>query len=598
MDHSQPQGSSASPGDGLKSVPGVSIARRVVSSECSLPDSMHPVMQRIFAARNISTWRELDYSLTNLLPFGRLKNIDAAAGLLMDAIRNDKRILIVADYDADGAAACAVALRGLALLGARQVVYMVPDRVKHGYGLSTDVVHRALEFEPDLLVTVDNGISSLAGVDSARSAGVDVLITDHHLPGKELPAANVIVNPNQPGDRFPSKCIAGVGVMFYVLLAVRAGLRDANWFEGQGLRTPNFAPLLDLVALGTIADVVELDFNNRILVGQGLKWIRARRCSQGVMALIRVAGSVPEKITSSDLGFLLGPRLNAAGRLADMSLGIECLLTDNFSHAVSLALQLDKFNRERKLVQADMQEEAETYLRDIAELEQGELPFGVCLNDAGWHQGIVGILAGRIKEMVNRPVIVFASAGEGLLKGSGRSISGIHLKDVLEALAVQYPRLIQRYGGHAMAAGLTIREADYAEFRELFDAQVRSLTAGRLPGAEIITDGKLDPADISLELAEEIENAGPWGQGFPEPLFDDVITVVDARTVGDRHLKMKLLPEGAQRPVDAISFNTGRDAIGESAQPHRFVYRLAINDYKGARTPQLIVEHIEQQGSE
>ena len=574
------------------------ITRRVVSSECSLPDSIHPVMRRILAGRNISSLRELDYSLTNLLPFGRLKNIDAAAGLLMDAIRNDKRILVVADYDADGATACAVALRGLALLGARQVVYMVPDRVKHGYGLSPDVVHRALEFEPDLLVTVDNGISSLAGVDFARSAGVDVLITDHHLPGKELPAANVIVNPNQPGDRFPSKCIAGVGVMFYVLLAVRAGLRDANWFEKQGLRTPNFAPLLDLVALGTVADVVELDFNNRILVGQGLNWIRARRCSQGVLALIRIAGREPEKITSTDLGFLLGPRLNAAGRMADMSLGIECLLTDNFSHAVTLALQLDKFNRDRKLVQADMQEEAEAYLRDVAELEQGESPFGVCLYDAGWHQGIVGILAGRIKEMVNRPVIVFASAGEGLLKGSGRSISGIHLKDVLEALAVQHPSLMERYGGHAMAAGLTIREADYAEFRELFDAQIRSLTAGRLPGAEIITDGKLDSADISLEFAGEIENAGPWGQGFPEPLFDDVFTVVDARTVGDRHLKMKLLPDGAERPVEAISFNTGRDAIGEFAQPLRFVYRLAINDYNGVRTPQLIVEHIEQQGSE
>ena len=573
------------------------ITRRVASSECSLPDSIHPVMRRIFAARNISSLRELDYSLTNLLPFGRLKNIHAAAGLLMDAIRKDKRILVVADYDADGATACAVALRGLALLGARQVVYMVPDRVKHGYGLSTDVVQQALEFEPDLLVTVDNGISSLAGVDSARSAGVDVLITDHHLPGKELPAANVIVNPNQPGDKFPSKCIAGVGVMFYVLLAVRAGLRDANWFEGQGLRTPNFAPLLDLVALGTIADVVELDFNNRILVGQGLKWIRARRCSQGIMALIRVAGSVPEKITSADLGFLLGPRLNAAGRMADMSLGIECLLTDNFSHAVSLALQLDKINRERKLVQADMQEEAEAYLGDIAGLQQGELPFGVCLYDSGWYQGIVGILAGRIKEMVNRPVIVFASAGEGLLKGSGRSITGIHLKDVLEALTVQSPSLIQRYGGHAMAAGLTIREADYAGFRELFDAQVRSLTAGRLPGAEIATDGRLEPADISLEFAGEIENAGPWGQGFPEPLFDDVFTVADARTVGDRHLKMKLLPDGAERPVEAISFNTDRDAIGESAQSHRFVYRLAINDYKGVRTPQLIVEHIEQQGT-
>ena len=571
------------------------IIRRVALSDCDLPDDTHPVLRRIYAARNISSHRQLDYSLDNLLPFNTLKNIDAAAGLLVDALRDDKRILVVADYDADGATACALALRGLSLLGAGHVAYLVPDRVKHGYGLSTDVVRLALELDPDLLVTVDNGISSLSGVEFARNAGVDVLITDHHLPGKELPAASVIVNPNQPGDQFPSKCIAGVGVMFYVLLAVRAGLRDANWFEGQGLRTPNFAPLLDLVALGTVADVVELDFNNRILVGQGLKWIRARRCSQGVMALIRIAGSVPERITSADLGFLLGPRLNAAGRLADMSLGIECLLTDDFSSAVSLAVQLDKFNRERKLVQADMQEEAEAYLRDVAELEQGELPFGVCLYDAGWHQGIVGILAGRIKEMVNRPVLIFASAGEGLLKGSGRSISGIHLKDVLEALAVQNPSLIQRYGGHAMAAGLTIREADYAEFRELFDAQVRSLTAGRLPGAEIITDGKLDPADISLELAGEIENAGPWGQGFPEPLFDDVFTVVDARTVGDRHLKMKLLPGGAQRPVDAIAFNTGRDAIEESAQSHRFVYRLAINDYSGARTPQLIVEHIQSE---
>ncbi len=571
------------------------IIRRVALSDCDLPDDTHPVLRRIYAARNISSHRQLDYSLDNLLPFNTLKNIDAAAGLLVDALRDDKRILVVADYDADGATACALALRGLSLLGAGHVAYLVPDRVKHGYGLSTDVVRLALELDPDLLVTVDNGISSLSGVEFARNAGVDVLITDHHLPGKELPAASVIVNPNQPGDQFPSKCIAGVGVMFYVLLAVRAGLRDANWFEGQGLRTPNFAPLLDLVALGTVADVVELDFNNRILVGQGLKLFWSRRSAHTEIYLLKIVGSVPERITSADLGFLLGPRLNAAGRLADMSLGIECLLTDDFSSAVSLAVQLDKFNRERKLVQADMQEEAEAYLRDVAELEQGELPFGVCLYDAGWHQGIVGILAGRIKEMVNRPVLIFASAGEGLLKGSGRSISGIHLKDVLEALAVQNPSLIQRYGGHAMAAGLTIREADYAEFRELFDAQVRSLTAGRLPGAEIITDGKLDPADISLELAGEIENAGPWGQGFPEPLFDDVFTVVDARTVGDRHLKMKLLPGGAQRPVDAIAFNTGRDAIEESAQSHRFVYRLAINDYSGARTPQLIVEHIQSE---
>ncbi len=569
------------------------ITRRVVSSECGLPDFIHPVMRRVYAARNISSMRELDYSLTNLLPFGMLKNIDAAADLLIDAIHADKRILIIADYDADGATACAVALRGLCLLGAKQVVYLVPDRVKHGYGLSTDVARLALKSEPDLLVTVDNGISSLAGVDFARNAGVDVLITDHHLPGKELPAASVIVNPNQPGDRFPSKCIAGVGVMFYLLLAVRARLRDTNWFAAQELQVPNLAPLLDLVALGTIADVVELDFNNRILVRQGLVRIRARRCSQGVMALIRVAGSVPEKITSADLGFLLGPRLNAAGRMADMRLGIECLLTDNFSHAVSLALQLERFNRERKHVQAEMQEEAEAHLRRIAEPDQGELPFGVCLYDAGWRQGIVGVLAGRIKELVNRPVIVFASAGEGLLKGSGRSLPGIHLKDVLEALAVQHPRLIERFGGHAMAAGLTIREADYAEFKELFDAQVRSSTAGRLPGAEIVTDGKLARADISLELAEEIENAGPWGQGFPEPLFDDVFSVAGTRLVGGKHLKLKLIVEGQEQPVDAISFNTDENAVAADAENLRMVYQLAVNRYNGYQTPQLIIRHIQ-----
>lgn len=569
------------------------ITRREPASDCELPAHIHPVMRRVFAARNISSFRELDYSLTNLLPFGSLKNIEAAAGLLIDAIRTDQRVLVVADYDADGATACAVALRGLSLLGARQVVYMVPDRVKQGYGLSVDVVRQALDFDPDLLVTVDNGISSLAGVEFARSAGIDVLITDHHLPGKELPAASVIVNPKLPGDRFPDKCIAGVGVMFYVLLAVRARLKDAGWFEAQGRQAPNFATLLDLVALGTVADVAQLDYNNRILVAQGLKRIRARRCCQGIMALIRVAGSEPEKITSADLAFLLGPRLNAAGRLADMRLGIECLLTDNFSHAVSLALQLDKFNRERKLVQAEMQEEAETYLHRIAELQQGELPFGLCLYDAGWHQGIVGVLAGRMKEMVNRPVIIFAAAGDGLLKGSARSISGVHMKDVLEALATRHPQLILRYGGHAMAAGLTIRESDYAAFRDLYDAQVRSLTGGSLPRAEIVTDGSLAPADANLELAGEIENCGPWGQGFPEPLFDDVFSVADARTVGERHLKLKLLAHGEQRPVEAIAFNTTADAIDESAQSHRFVYRLSINEYNGVRTPQFIVEYIQ-----
>lgn len=569
------------------------ITRRVAPPGSDLPAHLHPVMRRVLAGRNISSARELDYSLTNLLPFGSLKNIDAAAGLLIDAIRNDRRVFVIADYDADGATACALALRGLAMLGAGYVDFLVPDRAKHGYGLSTDVVREALEFEPDLLVTVDNGISSHSGVEFARSAGVDVLITDHHLPGKDLPEASVIVNPNQPGDLFPSKCLAGVGVMFYVLLAVRARLRADGWFAAQGLQVPNFAVFLDLVALGTVADVVELDFNNRILVEHGLRQIRSRRCCQGISALVRAAGRAPEKITSADLGFLLGPRLNAAGRLADMSLGIECLLTDNFSNAMSLALQLDKYNRERKSVQAGMQEEAETYLHGIAELEQGEMPFGVCLYDAGWHQGIVGVLAGRIKEMINRPVIIFAAAGEGLLKGSGRSISGIHLKDVLEALAAKHPGLMERFGGHAMAAGLTIKESRYGEFRGLFDEEVGRITAGRIPGAEIVTDGDLDPGDLSLDLAREIENAGPWGQGFPEPLFDDEFTVTDARTVGERHLKLKLLLHGAQTPVDAISFNTDPDAVDIGAENIRFVYQLAVDDYNNNLKPQLIIRHID-----
>ena len=570
------------------------ITRRAELPDCDLSDNIHPVMRRIYAGRNISSHRQLDYSLDNLLPFNTLKNIEAAAGLLADAIRRDKRILIVADYDADGATACALALRGLSLLGAGHVAYLVPDRVKHGYGLSTDVVRLALELDPDLLVTVDNGISSLSGVEFARNAGVDVLITDHHLPGRELPAASVIVNPNQPGDQFPSKCIAGVGVMFYVLLAVRARLRDEDWFASQGIQMPNFATLLDLVALGTVADVVQLDFNNRILVEQGLKRIRSRRCSQGIMALIHVANSVPEKITSTDLGFVLGPRLNAAGRLEDMSLGIECLLEEDITRALALAQQLDRLNRERKQIQTEMQQEAETYLAEIAELKQGELPLGLCLYDVNWHQGIVGVLAGRIKEMVNRPVIIFAPDGEGFLKGSGRSLPDIHLKDTLDTLAVKHPDLISRFGGHAMAAGLTIREDDYPKFKELFDAEVRRLTADRMPGAEIITDGKLAPADMNLELAGEIENAGPWGQGFPQPLFDGIFSVADARPVGVRHLKLKLLLNGAENPVDAISFNTNMDAIDKSADNMHFVYRLAINDYRGELTPQLIISHIQE----
>lgn len=566
------------------------ITRRAVSSECGLPASVHPVLRRVFAARNISSARELDYSLHNLLPFTGLKDIDKAAELLIDAIHNDKRILIVADYDADGATACAVGLRGLSMLGAQYTEYLVPDRVKHGYGLSADVAALALERKPDLLVTVDNGISSLDGVELARNAGVEVLVTDHHLPGKELPAASAIVNPNQPGDTFPSKHVAGVGVMFYVLLAVRARLKEAGWFTRQRRDPPNFAGLLDLVALGTIADVVQLDFNNRILVEQGLKRIRNEHCSPGILALCRVAGLAPAQLAASDLGFMLGPRLNAAGRLEDMGQGIECLLAGEDAHAFCLAQQLDDLNRARRQLQADMQEQAAACLEQLSAPEQ-ETAFGVCLYNPAWHQGVVGILAGRIKETLNRPVIIFAGAGDSLVKGSGRSIPGIHLRDVLEALATQHPRLLQRYGGHAMAAGLTIREDDYQTFSELFDAEIMRLMDGHLPGAEVATDGTLAPADFSLELAGEIEQAGPWGQGFPEPLFDGAFSVTDARLVADKHLKLALLPQGGQRTVNAISFNTDETAITD-ADNTTMVYQLSVNRYNGCESPQLIIRHI------
>ncbi len=567
------------------------VTRRDVSRECDLPDSVHPVLQRVFAARNISSTRELDYTLGNLLPFTSLKDIDRAAQLLVKAIRDNKRILIVADYDADGATACAVGLRGLALLGARHTDYLVPDREKHGYGLSSDVAALALERKPDLLVTVDNGISSLAGVELARKAGVEVLITDHHLPGKALPAASAIVNPNQPGDTFPSKHIAGVGVMFYVLLAVRARLKDADWFARQGRATPNFATLLDLVALGTIADVVQLDLNNRILVEQGLQRIRSERCCPGILALCQVAGRDPARLTTADLGFMLGPRLNAAGRLEDMGQGIECLLADDDDQARALAQELDDLNRARRQIQADMQEQADVYLEQILTPQRDETSFGLCLYDPGWHQGVVGILAGRIKETLNRPVIIFAGAGDGLIKGSGRSISGIHLRDALEALATQHPNLLQRYGGHAMAAGLSINAGDYEQFRELFDAEIMRLMGGRLPGAEVATDGTLAPADFNLELAGEIEQAGPWGQGFPEPLFDGVFSVAGARLVGEKHLKLTLLPEHGQRAVNAISFNTDESAISNPDQT-RLVYQLSVNRYNGYESPQLIIRHI------
>ncbi len=558
----------------------------------TLPQEMHPVIRRIYSGRGIASLQDLDYALENLLSFNAIRNIDAAVDVLVKAIGDNKKILIIADYDADGATACALAIRGLSQLGATHVDFLVPDRVRHGYGLSTDVARLALEFDPDLLITVDNGIASIEGVKYVRAAGVDVLITDHHLPGDELPEATVIINPNQQGDAFPSKCIAGVGVMFYVLLAVRSRLRELGWFEDKAISSPNFAHMLDLVALGTIADVVELDLNNRILIAQGLRRINSRICSPGMLALIHVANRVPEKVTSTDLGFALAPRLNAAGRLDDMSLGIACLLTDDFSHALSLAQRLDTLNQERKRIQRDMQAEAEALLDEAQPLQHNALPMGICLYDDKWHQGVIGVLAGRVKDRLNRPVFIFARDDEGLLKGSGRSLSGIHLKDVLDALARENPQLIEKFGGHAMAAGLTIKQQHYALFKTLFNDAITRLTRRQPIGDDIETDGELAADQFSLGLAREIENAGPWGQGFAEPLFNGRFSVADVRVIAGRHLKFKLQAENSEQLIDAISFYSSDDVRVKEADSLELIYQLCVNDYNGHPSPQLIIKHL------
>ena len=567
------------------------IIRREHSHHHTLPQSMHPVLQRIYSARNIVRSEELDTSLTALLPYQSLLCIDQAVILLTAALTTHKRILILADYDADGATGCALAIRGLRAMGATDLHYLVPSRFNFGYGLSPEIVTVAAAMKPDLLITVDNGISSIEGVRLARSMGMDVLVTDHHLPREQLPDANVIVNPNQPDDGFPSKCLAGVGVMFYILAALRAHLRATNWFAANGLQEPNLAALLDLVALGTVADVVPLDLNNRILVAQGLARIRSGRGVPGINALLAVAKRTPARVTAGDLGFTVGPRLNAAGRLEDMSLGIECLLCDDAARAMAMAMKLDELNRERREIQQEMQDMAE---REMPTLElDGILPFGLCLYKENWHQGVIGILAAKIKDQWNRPVVAFADDRDGMLKGSARSVAAVHIRDLFDAIASRAPHLIDRFGGHAMAAGLTIRRESLEEFRRLFDAEVRRhLSPDDLAGT-IVTDGELSPDDLNLSMAETISHAGPWGHDFPEPLFDGIFTIAGRRVIGQRHLKLALKTGQSDRTYDAMAFFTNAGGWVEEADTIRLVYRLNVNEYKGQRKLQLLAEHME-----
>jgi single-stranded-DNA-specific exonuclease len=541
------------------------------------PD-ISPLLARIYAARGIREARELETGLDCLLPFEGLKHAKDMAALLADAIAGNKKLLVVADYDADGATACAVALRGLRALGAR-VDYIVPNRFEYGYGLTPEIVQLAKSCEPDIIITVDNGIASVEGVAEANRLGMQVLVTDHHLPGDTLPNAVCIVNPNQPGCAFPSKHLAGVGVMFYVLLALRAELRARGAFGNQP--APNFGNLLDLVALGTVADVVRLDANNRILVHQGLQRIRAGRACAGINALLEVARKNPAQASVYELGFIVGPRLNAAGRLEDMSLGIQCLLTDDPAEAAQLAARLDAINRERRDIEAEMQEAALAALEGITAADS----YTLALYDASWHQGVIGILASRLKDRFHRPVIAFAPAQqEGELKGSGRSIEGLHLRDALDRVAKRHPHLLQKFGGHAMAAGLSLRAEHLAEFQAAFEAAARELLPAAALTRIIETDGVLGANDLSLDTARVLERQ-VWGQGFPQPTFEGVFAVRQQRVVGEKHLKLKL--SSASGIYDAMLFFHA-DPLPQ--QIHA-VYVLAVNEYNGVASLQLIVRH-------
>lgn len=558
----------------------------------TLPDlgDMPPLLTRIYAARGVQSAAELEKGLARLLPVHLLKGMDAAVELLAQALEQRQRILIIGDFDADGATASCVGVLGLTMLGAAHVDYLVPNRFDYGYGLTPEIVEVALQRQPDLLVTVDNGISSLEGVAAAQAAGLKVLVTDHHLPGAELPSADAIVNPNQPGCEFPSKALAGVGVMFYVLLGLRAHLRSSSWFVEQGIPEPNLAELLDLVALGSVADVVPLDANNRILVHQGLARIRAGRARPGLKAILEVARRDHRRLVSTDLGFIVGPRLNAAGRLDDISLGIECLLCEDPDFALQQAQQLELLNQDRKQIEQGMQREALVQLKD---LPLDNLPFGLCVFEPEWHQGVIGILASRMKDRYHRPVIAFADAGAGELKGSARSVAGLHIRDALDAVAARFPELISKFGGHAMAAGLTVQRVHYEAFAKAFDAEVRrQLTAEDLTG-RIYSDGSLSADEFDMQLAQQLRQAGPWGQHFPEPLFHGDFKILSQRLVAERHLKLMLQSMDSAPAVDAIAFNIDLDIWpNPTIQAAQVAYRLDVNEFRGNQSLQLIVSAI------
>ena len=558
-----------------------------------------PILARVYSTRNIQSSIELDNSLKNLLPYQSLKGINEAISLLVDALKTNASILIVGDFDADGATSTAVAIRALKLLGHANVNYLVPNRFEYGYGLTPEIVDVAYQSKPDLIITVDNGIASIDGVARAKEYGIKVLITDHHLPAEQLPQADAIVNPNQVGDDFKCKATAGVGVIFYIMMALRAALREQAWFNNSRVE-PNLAELLDLVALGTVADVVPLEHNNRILVAQGIARIRAGKVSAGLKALIKVSGRNEQQIKASDMGFSVAPRINAAGRLDDMSVGIECLLCDDDVHAFAIATQLDELNQSRREIEGEMKHQAFKIVDQLIkthstllEDESQNIPSALCLYQEDWHEGVIGILASRIKEHIHRPVIAFAKAKDNCVKGSARSIQGIHLRDVLDEVSKIHPTLIDKFGGHAMAAGLTLKKENLQAFETAFIKQVTEhLTEAKLLNV-LLTDGGLTEKELNLDIAELIQTAGPWGQLFPEPVFEGLFDIVTKRIVGSNHLKLVLRSPNTEHEIDAIAFNVTDEHWPTETTQVETVYRLDINEFRGNRTAQLLIEYIE-----
>ncbi|EKB4421090.1 single-stranded-DNA-specific exonuclease RecJ [Salmonella enterica] len=568
------------------------LRRREADETAELPADLPPLLRRLYASRGVRSARELERSVKGMLPWQQLSGIDNAVEILYNAFREGIRIIVVGDFDADGATSTALSVLGMRALGCDNISYLVPNRFEDGYGLSPEVVDQAKARGAQLIVTVDNGISSHAGVAHAKTLGIPVIVTDHHLPGDTLPDAEAIINPNLRDCEFPSKSLAGVGVAFYLMLALRTFLRDKGWFDERNIAPPNLAELLDLVALGTVADVVPLDANNRILTWQGLSRIRAGKCRPGIKALLEISNRDPQQLAASDLGFALGPRLNAAGRLDDMSVGVALLLCDNLGEARVLASELDALNQTRKEIEQGMQAEA-LILCEKLERSSETLPGGLAMYHPEWHQGVVGILASRIKERFHRPVIAFAPAGDGTLKGSGRSIQGLHMRDALERLDTLYPDLMIKFGGHAMAAGLSLEEHKFEQFQQRFGELVTEWLDPALLQGEVISDGPLSAAEMSMEVAQLLRDAGPWGQMFPEPLFDGRFRLLQQRLVGERHLKVMVEPVGGGPLLDGIAFNIDTTCWPDNGvREVELAYKLDINEFRGNRSLQIIIDDI------